>query len=263
MGGCLGFCDDRGQRAPAAVWGAGLTQAFGRCGPWLRSLGPQSRTRKQRPGAPGGAFQLLLCENDHHSCRPGPSCESPPLRRGPWRWAGPGTETRGGLQMQVDGVGGGPWESFKESSRPPGSSARSGGQLAQRGGAAVPAVETQAALQGAALAVLLWSGGGPAREGPAAGQPWGRGWRRLRPPGAGLSPRPSGALGSGQASRSLCHSPCTEVALAAGCSFGSHRKVGGLGQASGGGRFRVSCDSRLHSARAVSGGQFEVRLGWV
>lgn len=195
MGGCLGFCDDRGQRAPAAVWGAGLTQAFGRCGPWLRSLGPQSRTRKQRPGAPGGAFQLLLCENDHHSCRPGPSCESPPLRRGPWRWAGPGTETRGGLQMQVDRVGGGPWESFKESSRPPGSSARSGGQLAQRGGAAVPAVETQAALQGAALAVLLWSGGGPAREGPAAGQPWGRGWCRLRPLERGFPPAPQGPWG--------------------------------------------------------------------
>lgn len=195
MGGCLGFCDDRGQRAPAAVWGAGLTQAFGRCGPWLRSLGPQSRTRKQRPGAPGGAFQLLLCENDHHSCRPGPSCESPPLRRGQWRWAGPGTETRGGLQMQVDGVGGGPWESFKESSRPPGSSARSGGQLAQRGGAAVPAVETQAALQGAALAVLLWSGGGPAREGPAAGQPWGRGWCRLRPLERGFPPAPQGPWG--------------------------------------------------------------------
>lgn len=97
--------------------------------------------------------------------------------------------------MQVDGVGGGPWESFKESSRPPGSSARSGGQLAQRGGAAVPAVETQAALQGAALAVLLWSGGGPAREGPAAGQPWGRGWCRLRPLERGFPPAPQGPWG--------------------------------------------------------------------
>ena len=112
--------------------------------------------------------------------------------------------------MQVDGVGGGPWESFKESSRPPGNSARTGGQLAQRGGAAVPAVETQAALQGAALAVLLWSGGGPTREGPAAGQPWGRGWCRLRPLERGCPLTSPGALGSGQASRSLCHSPCTE-----------------------------------------------------
>lgn len=216
MGGCLGFCDDRGQRAPAAVWGAGLTQAFGRCGPWLRSLGPQSRTRKQRPGAPGGAFQLLLCENDHHSCRPGPSCEWPPLRRGQWRWAGPGTETEG-WPSDAGGRGGlgGRGSPSRRAAGPSGSSARSGGQLAQRGGAAVPAVETQAALQGAALAVLLWSGGGPTREGPAAGQPWGRGWCRLRPPGAGLSPRPSGALGSGQASRSLCHSPCTECGL--GC----------------------------------------------
>ena len=166
--------------------------------------------------------------------------------------------------MQVDGVGWGERGSpSRRAAGPSGSSARSGGQLAQRGGTAVPAVETQAALQGAALAVLLWSGGGPAREGPAAGQPWGRGWCRLRSLERGCSPAPQGPWGLARPPAASATRPVQSVALAAGRSFGSHRKVGSLGQASGGGRFRVSCDSRLHSARAVSGGQSGVRLGWV
>lgn len=127
MGGWLGFCDDGRRRALAAVWGAGQTQALRRWGPRLRSLGPQSRTRKQRPGAPGGAFQLLFCENDDHSCRPGLSCEWPPLRRG--RGGGLGLEPRGqgGLQMQVDGVGwGGGGGPSRKAADPSGSSARTG-----------------------------------------------------------------------------------------------------------------------------------------
>ena len=187
MGGCLGFCDDRGQRARAAVWGAGLTQALGRRGPWLRSLGPQSRTGgrgrapgslpeqdgTQRPGpgeppragreaeagprgasqsrtggrggAPGsvpeqdgrprlgpgslpeqdgrqrpgpGSLRLRLCENEHHSCRPGRAASGLLCEEGSGGRLGLEPGLRGGLPMQVDGAGWGVWESFKESSRP-------------------------------------------------------------------------------------------------------------------------------------------------
>ena len=130
MGGCLGFCDDRGQRARAAVWGAGLTQALGRRGPWLRSLGPQSRTGgrgrapgslpeqdgRQRPGP--GSLRLRLCENEHHSCRPGRAASGLLCEEGRGGRLGLEPGLRGGLPMQVDGAGWGVWESFKESSRP-------------------------------------------------------------------------------------------------------------------------------------------------
>lgn len=48
------------------------------------------------------------------------------------------------------------------------------------------------------------------KEGPAAGQLWGRGWCWLWPLEWGFPSTPPRALGSGQASHSLCHSPCIE-----------------------------------------------------
>lgn len=114
----------------------------------------------------------------------------------------------------------------------------------------------------------LWPSSSGLEEGPPGKA------RRLVSPGAGAGagcgpwsgavPSPlQGPWGLARPPAASATRPVQSVALAAGRSFGSHRKVGSLGQASGGGRFRVSCDSRLHSARAVSGGHFGVRLGWV
>ena len=124
-----------------------------------------------------------------------------------WAW---NREGRVAFRCRWMGWGGGAVGVLQGKQQTPQAAVLERGQPAQGGGAAVRAVEGQAAFRAAAL--LLWSGGGPTREGPVVGQSlgWGWCWCWLWSPGAGLSPRPSRGLGSEQASSSLCHLPYTE-----------------------------------------------------